>query len=71
MGLTPRQPVDSSKYDWAYLDGILKSHLRREHSTLTIRISDYMMTEQEIVSELERCGYTASKTSNGLFLEIK
>jgi|GEM_PF-2091666 len=71
MGLTPRQPVDSSKYDWAYLDRLLKSVLKREHDIATIRISDYAMTEQEIVSEVEKCGYIVSKSADGVFLKIE
>jgi len=71
MGLTPRQPIDLSKYDWEHLDTFLKNGLKREHRRLTIRISDYVMTEQEIVSEAERCGYTVSKSSDGMLLTFE
>lgn len=71
MGLTPRQPVDSSKYDWTRLDSLLKSNLKREHDSATIRISDYAVDEQEIISEAEKCGYIVSKSSDGLFLIFK
>jgi len=66
MGLTPRQPADSSKYNWSQLDILLRTMLNRENSEWEINIANFAMSEQEIISEAERCGYIVSKPRDGV-----
>ena len=70
MGLTPKQPLDTSKKGWGELDRYLKQLITREGHSAFVRISDYDIPEQEIISEAEKNGYTVTKSPDGLFLDF-
>jgi len=68
MGLTPKQPLNTKRMNWDKLDYQLKTFIRDENSGFTINVANYIMSEDEIVSELTKCGYTCEKYGDGRLL---
>ncbi len=73
MGLTPRHQKQFVKRDWDYLNKLLKNVIDNSDESnpaATIRLSDYVMSSEEIQSELKKNGYSFDDSVNG-YLTIR
>lgn len=73
MGLTPRHQKQFVKRDWDYLNKLLKNVIDNSdesNPSATIRLSDYVMSSEEIQSELKKNGYSFDDSVNG-YLTIR
>ena len=68
MGLSPKNNLNDSNYGWDHLDSILKANIVHTGDTATIRISDYSLTKEEILSEATKNGYTCKLSDDGKFI---
>lgn len=67
MGLTPRHQKQFVKRNWDYLNKLLKNVIDNSdesNPSATIRLSDYVMSPEEIKSELKKNGYSFDDSSD-------
>lgn len=73
MGLTPRHQKPFQKKGWDQLNQFLKDVIDNSDQSDpsgTIKLSDYVMSSEEIQSELKKNGYSFDDSVNG-YLTIR
>lgn len=71
MGLSPKNSLKDSNYGWDYLDNLLKNNIKYTGDTATIKISDYSLSKEEILSEATKNGYACKLSGDGKFIDFE
>ena len=67
MGLTPKHREPAPKLDWISLNDTLKTcidHSNWKDPYVTLDLDNYSMQSDEIISEMQRNGYTVERTDD-------